>query len=164
MLLAPTLLSSLSSRICQSLSLLSIVIKYSFSADNTRLYTGEKTSENPGNYVNNVRSCKICSRVLSRPVLYRGLSYQMMMYRDLMPVFLIKIPPALLTRFPESLVPPRSGSFRGKKMSDYIFHLKDLRMRKCRGKSSDSPFSRAAVTSQLGRAEAELAWDRKSMV
>ena len=84
--------------------------------------------------------------------------------QDLMPVFLIKIPPALLTRFPESLVPPRSGSFRGKKMSDYIFHLKDLRMRKCRGKSPDSPFSRAAVTRQLGRAEAELAWDRKSMV
>ena len=84
--------------------------------------------------------------------------------QDLMPVFLIKIPPALLTRFPESLVPPRSGSFRGKKMSDYIFHLKDLRMRKCRGKSSDSPFSGAAVTRQLGRAEAELAWDRKSMV
>ena len=127
---------------------LSIVIKYSFSADNTRLYA-EKTSENSENYVNNVRSCKICSRYLSRPVLYRGLSYQMMIYTDLMPVFLVKIPPALLTRFPESLVPPRSGSFKGKKMSDYIFHLKDLRMRKCRGKSSDSPFAGAAVTRQL---------------
>lgn len=140
MLLAPSLLSIIPH--------LSIVIKYSFSADNTRLYA-EKTSENSENYVNNVRSCKICSRYLSRPVLYRGLSYQMMIYTDLMPVFLVKIPPALLTRFPESLVPPRSGSFKGKKMSDYIFHLKDLRMRKCRGKSSDSPFAGAAVTRQL---------------
>ena len=127
---------------------LSIVFKYSFSADNTRLYA-EKTSENAENYVNNVGSCKICSRYLSRPVLYRGLSYQMMIYTDLMPVFLVKIPPALLTRFPESLVPPRSGSFKGKKMSDYIFHLKDLRMRKCRRKTAaNSAFSRHRVRAE----------------
>ena len=137
------LLFSHLSRICQSLSLSSIVIKYSFSADNTRLYAGvwrKKTSENSENYVNNVRSCKICSRVLSRPVLYRGLSYQMMMYTHGSDACVSHQDPSCpaLTCFPESLVPPRSGSFRGKKMSDYIFHLKDLRMRKCRGKSSDS--------------------------
>ena len=36
-------------------------------------------------------------------------------------------------------------------MSDYISHLKDLRMRKCRGKSSDSPFSLLAAGTAVTR-------------
>ena len=143
MLLAPSLLISLSSRICQSLSNIP-------SVQTTLDYTQKKLQKIPR--IMWIMCAHVKYAADTCPVLYyTEVSRIRWWYTRIwcLAVFLVKIPPALLTRFPESLVPPRSGSFKGKKMSDYIFHLKDLRMRKCRGKSSDSPFAGAAVTRQL---------------